>query len=172
MATPTLIDIDALLEPIPGDNAAGSSVPFEINSDLDDARKEVDPNDYPPDDPMRPAQFKKADWPRIIRWTDEHLRSRSKDLKLAARMTEALACQHGPKGEGFAGLRDGLCLMRRLVEDCWDRLLPAIEEAGDIERRAAPFEWLSSTDRGILFPGAVRRLPLLHGKSAFLTWND
>src|SRR5262249_11153035 len=69
--------------------------------------------------------------------------------------TEALS-----KTQGFAGLRDGLRLMRLLVEKCWDRLQPAIVEGDDLEGRAAPFVWLNDEDRGALFPTTVRSIPL------------
>jgi hypothetical protein len=67
MSSPKLIDVEALLAPIPGDQPAGSAVPFEIRQQLEEARKEEDPESFAPDDPMRPQQFKKADWRGIVR---------------------------------------------------------------------------------------------------------
>src|SRR5262249_30672803 len=85
---------------------------------------------------------------------------------LAARLTEALVKQHG-----FAGLGDGLHLLRRLLDECWDRVLPSIED-GDLEVRAAPFFWLDDPDRGARFPNTLRAVPLLPGPDGPLSWCD
>src|SRR5262245_49215966 len=146
MATPALIDVAALLEPIPGDRPAGSSVQFTLTPQLDELRREVAPEEAGHDEPKR------ADWPGVVRLTERALREESKDLLLAARLTEALVRQHGPARKGFAALRDGLQLLRGMVEQCWDRILPEIEEPDDLERRGSAFHWLNNPDRGIRFP--------------------
>lgn len=165
MAAPPLIDIPALLAPIPGDEPAGSSVPYEVRSRLEEARKDIDPNDFAPDDPMRPAEPVRADWAGIVRLAQETLTNTSKDLLVCARLTEALVKLHG-----FAGLRDGLRLTRELVEQCWDRLNPPIED-GDVEVRAAPFHWLDDPDRGARFPNTLRQVPLI-GQPATYSFLD
>src|ERR1043165_4580934 len=136
MPTPPHIDIDALLLPLDGETPAGNTVPFVLRKKMDDARKEVNPDSFAADDPRRPEQPIVADWPAIQQMTTETLASTSKDLMLAARLTEALS-----KRFGFGGARDGLRLLRRLVDECWDRIHPIIEE-GDLEPRAALFNWL------------------------------
>src|SRR5262249_17516582 len=120
MASPPILEIEALLAPIPGDNPAGEPVPFDFRKELDEARKEVNPESYPEDAPRRP-ELKRADWPEILRLGQEILTEKSKDLMTAARLTEALVKLHG-----FPGCRDGLQLLRRLLDDCWDRLNPVI----------------------------------------------
>ncbi len=164
MPTPDLLDFATLLAPIPGDEPAGSSVPFAVKEELEESRKEEDPDDYAPDDPMRPENPKRADWPGIIQLAQETLCSTSKDLLVAARLTEALTHVHG-----FAGLRDGLRLMRGMVEECWERMYPSIED-GDLEVRAGPFNWLSDADRGARFPSTLRAVPLLQGGERPLGW--
>src|SRR6516164_567180 len=131
MASAPTIDFPVLLAPIEGDNPAGSSVPYEIKERLEEMRKEIDPESFAPDDPMRPDHPTWADWPGIITLCQDTLTQTSKDLLVAARLTEALLKVHG-----FAGLRDGLQLLQRLVEECWDRLNPPIEEESDVELRA------------------------------------
>jgi type VI secretion system protein ImpA len=155
MASPSLLEFDPLLAPIPGDNPAGGAIPFEIREKLEEGRKEISLEDFDPDDPARPTEAKKADWNGIIRLAQETLAKTSKDLLTSARLTEALVKQHG-----FAGLRDGLHLMRLLVEQCWDRLNPSIED-GDLEVRAGPFNWLADAEKGARFPHSVRRVPLM-----------
>lgn len=155
MPEPIELNLDALLAPIPGDNPAGDSVPFTDRAKLDEFRTEIDPAQWPEDDPMRPKEFRPADWRGIIRLTQKTLTESSKDLLIAARLTEALT-----REVGFAGLRDGLRLMREMVEQCWDRLNPPLED-GDLEVRATPFYWLADMDKGARFPHTLAQVPLL-----------
>jgi type VI secretion system protein ImpA len=166
MASSPQIEIDSLLEPIPGDEAAGNAVPFNVRRQLDEHRKEVIPEAFSADDPMRPEAPKTADWPAIIDLAQETLKETSKDMLVAARLTEALAKEHG-----FGGLRDGLTLMRRLIEDAWDRVHPTIED-GDVEVRAAAFNWLDDADRGARFPHSVRGIGFIPGDERKYSWKD
>jgi type VI secretion system protein ImpA len=165
-ASPPRLDIDALLVPIPGDNPAGQPVPFDVREQFEEDRKEVDPNDFAEDDPLRAeAKPKRADWGAIIKKGSEILTTQSKDLLTAARITEALTRKHG-----FSGLRDGLRLLRRLVEECWDRVYPAIESEDDIELRAGPFNWLDDPIRGARFPNTLRSVPFVVGDGRAFGW--
>ncbi len=166
MPSPAVLDLDQLIAPIPGDSPAGSSVPFAVREKLEEYRKQVDPNDFAPNDPMRPEAAVHADWRAVERLARETLSGTSKDLLVAARLTEALTREHG-----FGGLRDGLRLMRRLVSECWDRLNPAIESDDDLEIRAAPFFWLDETDRGVRFPTTIRRVPMVTGEKESFGWT-
>jgi len=166
MPSPPLLEFDALLAPIPGDNPAGSGMPFAAREKLEEARKEVNPDDYDAGDPTRPAEAKSADWAAIERLTKQALAEQCKDLLVAARLTEALVKRHG-----FTGLRDGLHLLRRMIGDCWDRITPSIED-GDLEMRAGPFNWLDEADRGACFPVSVRRAPLVANGDEAYGWLD
>src|SRR5262245_30775857 len=166
MSSPPILNCDELLNPIPGDQPQGNPLPFTARKQLDDFRKEINPAAFAPDDPLRPEQPKYADWTGIIRLGQETLATASKDLLVAARMTEALVKEHG-----FAGLRDGLKLMRRLVAECWDRVYPSIED-GDLEVRATPFNWLDDADRGARFPGSVRAVPLIFADGQRFGWQQ
>jgi type VI secretion system protein ImpA len=150
------VDFSALLAPISEDEPAGGSVPYELREKLTEARKEIKPDQFADDDPMRPEEEKKADWSGIVQMCDEALTETSKDLLLAARMTEALVGLYG-----YEGLRDGLRLLRLMVAGCWDRLQPEIEDDDDLEVRAGPFNWLDDPYRGALFPTSVRNIPLV-----------
>ncbi len=167
MSTPAILAFDTLLAPIAGDSPAGAPLPFAIKEKLEEARKEVNPDDFDPEDPMRPEAPKFADWNRIILISSDALENTSKDLLVAARLTEALTKQHG-----FAGLRDGLQLLRRLLEDAWDRIYPTIETEEDLELRAGPFNWLDDPDRGARFPNSIRNIPLLWLGETGYNWND
>jgi type VI secretion system protein ImpA len=164
MASPALLPFEDLILPVPGENPAGDSVPFTVRQKLEEHRKEVNPNNFAEDDPARPPEAKYADWPAIVEMAQEILKETSKDLLVAARLTEALTKEHG-----FAGLRDGLHLLRRLVEEGWDRIIPSIED-GDLEVRAGPFNWLDDPDRGARFPTTVRSVPLVFRGEEPLSW--
>src|SRR5713226_9240280 len=130
MASPPILEFETLLAPIEGANPAGEELPFPVRKKLDDARKDINPNLFAPDDPRRPEKPQPADWPGIEQLAKDTLARTRKDLLVAARLTEALVKRHG-----FGGLRDGLRLMRRLVKECWDRVYPVIQD-GDMEVRA------------------------------------
>jgi type VI secretion system protein ImpA len=164
MPSPALLDFDALVQPVAGESPAGAPVALPVRQKLDAARKETEPH---PEDPSQGEIPKKADWPGIVRTAQELLADKSKDLLLAARLTEALTKMHG-----FAGLRDGLHLLRELIAQCWDRLHPTPDEDEGMEVRAGPFHWLSDADRGARFPGTVRAVPLVGVNGEAFSWQD
>lgn len=165
--TPPTLDFDALLKPIPGEKPAGRSVPFETRQKLDDARKEIDPSSFAPNDPLRPTEVIRADWPLIRKLSQQVLTTSSKDLLMVARLTESLTKLHG-----FAGVRDGLTLFRRLFEECWDRILPEIEEEDDIEARGSALYWLDDADRGARFPFSIRLVRFIGDEDELYSWLD
>jgi type VI secretion system protein ImpA len=154
MASPPLLDFERLLAPIAGANPAGEPLPFDVRKKLDDARKEINLNQFAPNDPRRPEQPQAADWPGIEQLTQDTIARTSKDLLVAARLTEALVKCHG-----FGGLRDALRLLRRLTQECWERIYPVIED-GDLEVRGAVFNWLDDEIKGARFPYTLRTVPL------------
>jgi type VI secretion system protein ImpA len=163
------VNVDEFLAKIPGgddDPPAGGPVPFAVKAELEEARKEIDPDDYAPDDPARPTEAKTADWPAIARLAEQTLKETSKDLLVAARLTEALT-----RLRGFDGLADGLAVMRGMVGQCWDRMYPEIED-GDLEVRAGPFYWLGDADRGARFPHTVRNTPLFTHDGVPVGWRQ
>jgi type VI secretion system protein ImpA len=155
-----LLDYDALLAPLPGDNPAGEPVAFTTRRTFEDKRKEVRPTLHNPDD------YRDPDWDGIRELAEKILRTQSKDLMVAARLTEALTLLHD-----FAGLNAGLQLMHRLVVEAWDRIHPEIED-GDLEVRATPFNWLDDPARGALFPNRLRTIPILRHDEKTLSWQQ
>jgi type VI secretion system protein ImpA len=124
-----------LLNPIPGDNPSGRNLRYDPLFDkVKEARREED--DAAQGDWK--YERKVADWPLVIKIAGEILATKTKDLQLAAWLTEAAL-----KREGVAGLREGLDLMKGLVENFWDTLYPEIED-GDLEMRVAPLEWVGN----------------------------
>ncbi len=161
---PPVIDFQSLLEPISDNEPAGGGVPYDVRERLEQMRKEINPEAFAADDPLRPTDLVKADWTGIIALAQETLRGTSKNLLVAARLVEALTKKHG-----FVGLRDGLHLMRLMAEICWDRLDPPLEDE-DMEVRAAPFNWLDDPDRGAYFPNSIRSVTLLAADGNQFSW--
>ena len=79
---------------------------------MEEARKEVDPSDFDEKDPLRPTEAKKADWKGIVKAATKALTESSKDLLVAARLTEALT-----KLYGYQGFREGLVLLLSALPD-------------------------------------------------------
>jgi type VI secretion system protein ImpA len=142
-----MLEMSGLLAPIGGPNRAGVSLRYEpIYDQVKEARREDD--DLPQGDWQ--ASRKTADWPLVVRLSTDALTKRTKDLQLAAWLTEALL-----RRDGIAGLRDGLALEHQLLEQFWDGVYPEIDN-GDLEMRAAPVEWI-----GVKLDLAVRKAPVV-----------
>jgi type VI secretion system protein ImpA len=131
--TPRVVDLDALLAPIAGENPAGESLKYVgVYDQIREARRADD--DLEQGDWKR--ETKTADWARVIDLAADALASKSKDLQICAWLAEALVKVHG-----FEGLRDSLALARGLHELFWEGLYPEAEE-GDLEGRANAVSWM------------------------------
>jgi type VI secretion system protein ImpA len=123
-----------LLHPISAEKPGGDDIRYEpIFNEIKQARIEED--DLPSGDWAR--ERRTADWPKVIRLCTEAISTRSKDLQLAAWLTEAML-----KREGLKGLSASLDFVGDLVEGFWDHLHPELEEEDDLEFRAAPLDWV------------------------------
>lgn len=98
-------------------------------------RARIEEADLPTGDWSR--ERKTADYSLVIKLGTEVLKTKSKDLQVAAWLTEALL-----KREGFGGLRSGLELLTSLLTEFWEECYPEIED-GDLEFRVAPLEWVA-----------------------------
>jgi len=140
---------DDLLNPIPGENPSGVSLRYErIYDQIKEARTEDDES-IPTGAWQR--QAKKADFALVIKLAGEALATKSKDLQLAAWLTEAHV-----KREGIALVHPCFTLMRELQEQFWDTLYPEIDE-GDAGMRAVPIEWASNRVAAILHEAPITR---------------
>jgi type VI secretion system protein ImpA len=152
------LNLEELLKPIPGDNPSGVDLRYEpVYEKIKEARREDD--EAPQGEWAR--ERKTAEWPVVIKLTTEAITNKSKDVQLAAWLTEAML-----KREGFTGFRSGLELIRGLLESFWDTLYPEIED-GDPEMRAAPLSWL-----GLKLDTAVKGVPLVRGGHDFFKYNE
>ncbi|MGD0908266.1 MAG: type VI secretion system protein TssA [Candidatus Acidiferrales bacterium] len=139
-----------ILNPIPGENPSGRNLRWEdVYEKVKEARREEE--DLPSGDWSRAV--KSADPAAVILLTTDALSTKTKDLQLAAWLTEALIRQ-----DGIGGLREGLDLIRGLSENFWDTVYPEAED-GDIELRTAPLNWVGS-----YLSQQVRKTPLTRGR--------
>lgn len=149
---------EGLLNPIPGDNPSGKTLRYDpVYDKIREARREEDV--LPQGDWSR--EVKKADFPLVIKLSVESLSTKSKDLQLAAWLTEAVMFR-----DHVAGLREGLDLLRGLMETFWDTLYPEIDD-GDLEFRAGPLGWVGSK-----LDVAVRRLPITRSKLDYFKFQE
>jgi type VI secretion system ImpA family protein len=150
----TMIDLRKLLEPIGQEVPAGPDLRLVTGdttiSDIEEARREEDPAvDVS-------GQGKDADWPTVVRSCETALAGQSKDLQLAAHLTEGLAWT-----EGFPGVLEGIRLMSGLLDQYWDGVHPGVEDGEIIPPvRAKWISWLG-TSRDFLT--AFQSIPLTSG---------
>jgi len=160
MASEDTVDFGILLAPLAGEHPAGEWLP-DLHGQIERARRADD--DLPQGDWKR--ETKAADWSAVIDIATEALGQRTKDLKIAAFLVEALVRQHG-----LHGARDGLRLLRELQEAFWDSLHPQIED-GDLEGRIVPLEWLNTRLPAVLKEVSVTRTR--DGRAySFRQWRD
>lgn len=128
------IDLEALLQPIPGDKPAGESLRYQGTYDrIADARREDDPA---LSQGIYKSTPKRADWSTVEAVCLEALTKRTKDLQIASWLLEAWLHLYG-----FSGVTNGLTLLAGLCEEYWDDLYPSLEP-DDLEGRIAPFDWV------------------------------
>ena len=149
---------DDLLKPIAGDNPAGADLRYDpLYDKIKDARREDD--DAPQGEWERTRKV--ADWPQVVKLATDALTNKTKDLQLAAWLTEALI-----RREGFPGLVQGLPLLKGLTEQFWDTVYPELED-GDPELRAAPLEWV-----GTRLEIPIKMVPLNKSGHDFLRYKE
>ena len=138
---------DDLLNPIPGDNPSGANLRYEkVYDQIKEARTEGEESVL-----GTLSSPKKADYQLVIKLAGEALATKSKDLQLAAWLTEAHV-----KREGIALIAPCFKLMQDLQEQFWDTLYPEIED-GDVGMRAVPIEWAANRVANILRESPITR---------------
>ena len=126
---------DDLLIPIEGPNPSGANLRYDpVYDKIKEARRE----EAQPPPGMTERDRKVADNPLVIKLTTDLLIKKTKDLQLAAWLTEAWL-----KQKGFGGLKDGLALCYGLVDKFWDTLYPELED-GDAQSRGAPLGFVGT----------------------------
>lgn len=130
---PPVIDLEALLRPISEEHPSGESVQYSgVYDEIREARRA---DEALPQGEWQ-TELKTADYRQVIFLAVPTLETQTKDLQIAAWLSESLIKEHG-----FAGLRDSLKLLSGLQENFWETVFPEIDE-GDMEGRANAIEWM------------------------------
>ena len=170
------IDLDptSFGTPLEGDSPSGKNLQASeqgraVRSALRDLREEARRMERKADD----GDTSDGGWPaaRGI-WADARdqaldiLRTRSRDLDVAAICVEALA-----RTDGFAGLAAGFAMTRAMVESSWDTLFPApdpedgpADEEAIVNERTLPLQRLVGIDAEGLLAPAILRIPFTQGR--------
>src|SRR5436190_838851 len=156
---PAVIDIEAMLQPISEESPSGESLRYSgIHDEINEARRaDVNLNQG-----AWQTELKVADYRRVIDLAVPAITSQSKDLQVAAWLSESLIKTHG-----FTGLRDSIQLLTGLQSNFWDTLHPEVDE-GDMEGRANAIAWFES--QGAF---AVKAIPFTGGDGySLIDWED
>jgi len=156
---------DGLLNPIPGDSPSGQDLRYDpVYDKIREARRaeeELQLSEEASKSDVWTRAVKKADYIQVIKLSTEALLKRTKDLQIAAWLTEAMLAQ-----EKITGLTQGLELVRGLMERFWDTLYPGIED-GDLEMRAGPINWIATR-----LDIQIRRVPLTKNKLDWFKFQE
>ena len=178
VSAPQVIDLESLLTPIGGEippppddeqpiseetaprrNPSGASLRrSQIWDDIKEARRA--------DDNLSQGSWQRelkiADWRKVIELTVAALTTQTKDLQIAVWLVEALIKQHG-----FAGLRDGVKLVRGFHEKFWETFYPEKDDDDDLEARANSLE---SMNKQAAF--AIKEVALTSGGLNFFKYEE
>ena len=153
------MNVDALLAAISDASPCGADLSFSADFDaIQELRRADDPT---LDQGEWVTALKSADWPAVLARCEQLLTERSKDLRVAAWLTDANA-----RLGGFAGLADGITLCTQLCLRYWHGLHPAMD-GGDAEQRSGNLRWLL-TQIEVLVP----QLPVLRHNGRTLSLHD
>jgi type VI secretion system protein ImpA len=160
---PEGFDLPLLLAPIPGPSPQGVDLrddysarsPYsrlrDVRSEARDAEKQQEAHD--PDNPgADPAPL----WRTLRDLAMQLLAEQTKDLEIAAWLTEALV-----RNDGLAGVTAGSRLIAGLVDRYWDGLYPMPDEYG-METRVAPITGLNGRGGGGSLIAPLFRTILFH----------
>lgn len=130
---PSVINLETLLTPVSEEKPSGEYLRYSgIYDEISEARradKDVPQGEWQ-------TEVKYADYRKVISLAVPPLEKDTKDLQIAAWLSEALVKEHG-----FVGLRDSLKLMTGFQEVFWETLHPEVDE-GDMEGRANAIAWM------------------------------
>jgi len=155
------IDLVGILTPIADDNPAGEDLRYILYDQIAEARRAddaLDRGDWQRD-------IKSADWETVIALCSDALVNRTKDLQIAAWLTEALTIT-----EGFEGLLTGLKVLRGFLENFWESVYPEIED-DDLDFRVGRLEFLNNS-----LWSRIKQIPLTDSNAragySWLQWEE
>jgi type VI secretion system protein ImpA len=150
-----------ILAPIAGENPSGIDLRYDTKLLVYDKIKEARRKDDDLAQGDWQTERKAANYPLVIKLAQDTLATVSKDLQLAAWLTEALLAT-----EHYRGLCQGITLCHSLLTQFWDTVYPVIED-GDRELRAKPLSWIGS-----MLDVPLRSVPLAHSGYSWFVYKD
>ena len=157
-----IINIEAILAPIPGENPAGESLRYDpVYDEIKEARRA--------DDILEQGdwqhEIKTSDWDKVFDLSVSVLTERTKDIQIGAWLLESLTTT-----EGFEGLHAGLRIMTGFLQQFWEHVYPVIED-DDLDFRVGPLEFLN--DKVWL---AIKHIPVTDGGTtpgySWMKWQE
>lgn len=156
----------SLLKPIEG-NDGTVGAPLNHDPIYDAIKRERFEEDATLPQGIWQRDLKKADWTAAERLCLDALEFKSKDLQIAAWLTEAWIRIHG-----LSGMNAGLLIVHHLSSHFWDTIHPQVR-AGDIEFRLAPFEWINEKITPLIRSLIVTNAPAAgYDKGISYTYGD
>jgi type VI secretion system protein ImpA len=151
VAVAGMIDVEALLAPISESSPSGANLRADQSAgstyyQLKDARSAARSAERRADSEGGAADGLAPSWQTILTLAPKMLTQQSKDLEVAAWLTEALV-----RTDGFAGLQSGFALARGLVERYWDTFFSLEDEEG-LATRLAPIAGLIGPEGTLIQP--------------------
>lgn len=165
MATPEIIDINGMLQPVSEDSPAGADIredtsptsPYYAIKDARNAARAAERNSMFDEDGGSTEATES--WRKVLALAPDILQNQAKDLEVACWYIEALVRRHG-----FQGLRDGFSLVRQLIEKYWDNLHPMPDEDG-MDTRVAPLAGLNGEGAEGVLITPIRNVNITEGTS-------
>jgi len=129
-----MFNVAQLLQPVSANRPCGEDLSFSSEVDaIAQARQHDDPT-------LAQGEWttalREADWPFVASRCAEMIATRSKDLRLAAWLAEALA-----RTQGVRGLGDGYAVLAGLCEQYWADLYPLVD-GDDHDQRIGNLFWI------------------------------
>src|SRR5450830_767077 len=129
-----MFNVAQLLQPVSAGQRCGEDLSFSKEVDeIAQARQHDDPT---LDQGEWASALKEADWQLVAARCADMIATRSKDLRLAVWLAEAMA-----KTRGLRGLGDGYAVLAGLCELYWADLYPLVDD-GDCDQRIGNLFWL------------------------------
>ena len=155
------INIETLLEPVAGDNPCGEDLSdlteYYVLEDLATGKEEDGFG----------GEAQEPQWPQVIDLATELL-AQGKELRVVVLLAHALVAR-----EGADGLRDGLQLLRRMLEQYWDGLYPELDPDDDAPAMARVNMLPDLTSEAGVFSRLVRGIPLTASRQlGKYSWRD
>jgi len=148
-----------LLEPLNEASPCGDDLLFSSEFDAIQHARRFDDASLDQGDWV--TEIKEADWSFVIEQCSAMLQTRTKDLRLAVWLTEALAIE-----EGAVGLTQGYALLAGLCERYWDSVHPRVD-GDDAEYRLGNIGWLAGRTAELL-----RALPITQAPGSSFSTLD